>query len=317
MFQDTTKTPKWEPPQTLDEHLAREKIGTAMDGLSPSGKLKVLREMRDRHKRELSGIEAERADVQNRLGWLREGEAWLESVPLKLEKATASHLHHLVDAVKKDCVVGAGHNKANEAVRLWSAANLPESQTFVIQHDWAAAFKGATDFGDGDFQLPANPAAFEMRLSGKHVIVLIGGENDDEPEIGFFAQMTGGWVGFAPSGSNEFYNDADKTPGWDQIRAMCIALEAEVATTEVVRAPYRLNKARESRGALPVSDYHVVHLAHRSRVKSLGSGSEPGTKKRLHFRRGHWRHYTNSKTWIRWTLVGNPDLGFIDKEYRA
>jgi hypothetical protein len=37
---------------------------------------------------------------------------------------------------------------------------------------------------------------------------------------------------------------------------------------------------------------------------------------RLHFRRRHWRHFVNHKTWIKWTLVGDPDLGFIDKDYR-
>lgn len=36
----------------------------------------------------------------------------------------------------------------------------------------------------------------------------------------------------------------------------------------------------------------------------------------MHFVRGHWRHYEVSKTWIRWHLRGDPDLGFIDKEYR-
>jgi hypothetical protein len=29
-----------------------------------------------------------------------------------------------------------------------------------------------------------------------------------------------------------------------------------------------------------------------------------------------WRHFVSHKTWIKWTLVGDPDLGFIDKEYR-
>jgi hypothetical protein len=32
--------------------------------------------------------------------------------------------------------------------------------------------------------------------------------------------------------------------------------------------------------------------------------------------RGHWRHYERHKTWIKWTLVGDPDLGFVDKHYR-
>jgi hypothetical protein len=44
----------------------------------------------------------------------------------------------------------------------------------------------------------------------------------------------------------------------------------------------------------------------------IGAAASP----RLHFRRGHYRHYPNHKLWIRWCLVGNPDLGFIDADYR-
>lgn len=36
----------------------------------------------------------------------------------------------------------------------------------------------------------------------------------------------------------------------------------------------------------------------------------------LHFRRGHWRHYGEYKTWIKWMLVGDPELGFVDKMYK-
>lgn len=31
--------------------------------------------------------------------------------------------------------------------------------------------------------------------------------------------------------------------------------------------------------------------------------------------RGHWRRLSTFKTWVRWHLRGNPDLGFIDKKY--
>jgi hypothetical protein len=48
------------------------------------------------------------------------------------------------------------------------------------------------------------------------------------------------------------------------------------------------------------------------------SARPPGAnRKRLHLRRGHWRHFATYRTWIKWMMVGNPDLGFVDKEYRA
>jgi hypothetical protein len=103
------------------------------------------------------------------------------------------------------------------------------------------------------------------------------------------------------------------------IRSICIALDAEVAVTEVIRAPHRLNHQREKQGKKPVLDHHVVNLARRSRVEPLPSAGDREARwhPRLHFRRGHWRHFEDHKTWVRWCLVGDPDLGFIDKEYRA
>jgi hypothetical protein len=104
---------------------------------------------------------------------------------------------------------------------------------------------------------------------------------------------------------------------FQQIKACCIALDAEVAVTEPMRAPYKLNQAREKRGRPKLFDYNVVKLGSRTRSARFENEDPDREKirKRLHFRRGHWRHYESHKTWIRWTLVGDPDLGFIDKHY--
>lgn len=59
----------------------------------------------------------------------------------------------------------------------------------------------------------------------------------------------------------------------------------------------------------------IVDLARRHRIANPAEPSGNGSRKRLHFRRGHWRHYESMKTWIRWCLAGDPDLGFIDKHY--
>lgn len=73
-------------------------------------------------------------------------------------------------------------------------------------------------------------------------------------------------------------------------------------------------------GKMPLYDYHVVSLAARKRYAARLP--EPGDQDverrhvRLHFVRGHWRHYENHKVFIKWHMRGDPDLGFIDKEYR-
>lgn len=101
------------------------------------------------------------------------------------------------------------------------------------------------------------------------------------------------------------------------MKAICVSLDAEVSTSTVVRVSEKVNRRREQEGKVPFFSYRVINLAHRHRVANASAGgSGISTKKRLHFRRGHWRHFAEFKTWVRWTLVGNPELGFIDKEYR-
>lgn len=202
---------------------------------------------------------------------------------------------------------------------------------FVVQHDWSAAFDKATDFSEGEFHLPYDDMVFEFRIGGRRVCCCI--QNDEAPHpplclllIETSVGWTFGAVYTITNGVWEFFKkNADACAPimavcQKQIRAVCIALEAQVVETELVRAPHRLNRKRERAGKIPVFDHHIVNLANRKRYlprEALPSDIEdehPG--KRLHFVRGHWRHYTNHKVWIKWFLRGNPDLGFVDKEYR-
>jgi hypothetical protein len=100
----------------------------------------------------------------------------------------------------------------------------------------------------------------------------------------------------------------------DQIRFACIALDAEVAISKVIRQPHLSNQGANNYQSL--KDYHIVSLAHRGpRALPIGN-SDASRHVRLHFRRGHWRHFESHKTWIKWMLVGDPDLGFVDKHYK-
>ena len=99
----------------------------------------------------------------------------------------------------------------------------------------------------------------------------------------------------------------------DQIRAVCIALEAQVAGQDMMRREHH----GQAIGGKKESHYSVVRLANRTGRHPLAVYSAKSGKKRLHFVRGHWRHFERHKTWIKWHVRGNTDLGFIDKEYRA
>lgn len=236
-------------------------------------------------------------------------EQWLKNDSFKLEKNDCSRLHKLKgDFLKKRIVIESEPNPERNAEILFK-----DMHSFVVQNDWASAFDGSNDFDGGEIRLPYSICAFEFRISGKNVIVLTYQSEDQTDTCAMpFVQADDYWICYEKK--------AKEMPpfqlAWKQIRAISIALDAEVAETDVIRAPHRLNIKREKSGKLPLFDYRVVKLGNRHRVKTLSSDSNIKTRKRLHFRRGHWRHFETSKTWIKWTLVGNPDLGFVDKEYR-
>lgn len=217
---------------------------------------------------------------------------------------------------------------------------LKDYKVFLVEHDWAAAFShDATEMAKGEIRAPFERCAFEFQVSGMRWILLM----EDSIPLGFF--MKGGAEMWARvhrweyNGEGLEINPATGKPTdlslplegelvwhmrdfclWleSQARAICISLDAEIVRHELVRAPHKLNQARERVGKLPINDHHVLSLAKRNRAEPA---AEPaGVERRhprCHFRRGHWRHYPNTKIWINWMLVGDPDLGFIDKHYKV
>lgn len=279
-------------------------------------------------------------DLDKQAEAARELQAWAAGAgPFVLERAEGSRFHHLREALN-----------ARSVMALTTAKEQPESlrhafddlsSSFVVEHDWASAFAGAGDFDTGEFSLPYSKSFWEFQVSGRRVGLAVS----DDPNLAVLFLITKvGWVVGGAFSFNmmgalscrmhcdlgeldpEFVNNL--APGFQalterllaNVRAVSISLEAEVAETEIVRADYKLNQARERRGKLPLYDYHVVSLVRRSRVAPLPRGeADPDreiARRRCHFRRGHWRHYENHKTWIKWMLVGDPDLGFVDKHYR-
>jgi hypothetical protein len=232
------------------------------------------------------------------------------------------HLEAFLEAEDEDKNEGTAHLRTL----------FRQSHRFLVTHDWARAFAGDRDFDDrgSEFRLPAPNCCFSFYMPGKHILALISeqaiGANgslafaDETDHFLLGVQLKSrDWVLFGQAGRN-VPNGVTRLFAFifRNIKAACISLEAKIAETEVIRAPYKLNVARVRRGKLPISDYHIINLANRARVAPLPLDHElsPHRSPRLHFRRGHWRHLVNHKTWIKWTLVGDADLGFIDKEYR-
>ncbi len=270
---------------------------------------------RDLHA-EIATARQKEAALEIEAGALQSLRVWMEGAPSRLEAPRGSAWHKFLAAHQ------GGFVKWVSGLTAFSLSLIHASpQVFVIEHDWASAFKGATDFDEGEVQLPYDVCCFEFRVSGRRILVLQQNGAPDQAITVFEAD--GLWFGFPRQSVGAGAADDGDPLGplndllYGNIRAICVAPDAEVAESDVIRSPHKLNKARERRGKLPLIDYRVVSLAHRHRTLVV-QVDEPGEgkRKRLHFRRGHWRHYETHKTWIKWTLVGNPDLGFIDKHYK-
>lgn len=63
--------------------------------------------------------------------------------------------------------------------------------------------------------------------------------------------------------------------------------------------------------------YSIIELTKQTK-KGVGTSVCQESKVRLHFRRGHWRDWLGVPKCVRvrWALVGDPALGFVDKHYR-
>lgn len=265
------------------------------------------RRLLNQSRAELAKNEKRRGELDEVVLQAEDFNKWVLLPPV-LQKNDCSRLHKMVRWLKRankefpGAVVGEPDN--------YDWKNI---QPFIVQHNWAEAFKNAGDYTEGSINLPFERCAFEFRITGKSVTVLAQQDEGCEPSYRYYVECGDIWL------TDE--KGVDTHPSLmlarDVIKAISVALDAEVATHQIVRAPEKVNRRRDREGKEPFYSYHVVSLAHRSRVANpIGGVGGATTKKRLHFRRGHWRHYAAFKSWVRWTLVGNPDLGFIDKEYR-
>jgi hypothetical protein len=234
---------------------------------------------------------------------------------MRLQRAKDSVLHQLLEDWRNDELVHPPPDDF-DSERHFQAILDYKLHAFVIEHDWARAFENSDLGWNGDesiitYHQPYEHCCFEFIVSGKRVCLISNFDGHDY-RFATFVRLKVGWA-HAPL--KEFH--ALRKLLRSQHKAVVIALDAKVATTDVVRAPYKLNRIRERSGKTPLFDYHVVQLAHRTRPATLPSENESERNGvRLHFRRGHWRHFETFKTWINWMLVGDPDLGFIDKHYR-
>jgi len=266
---------------------------------------------------------------------------WIRQ-PITLQRPTGTHFHRIREDFAKGRVLwpSDGYKNMRSDGNDTLAIMQVQHQTFLIEHNWAAAL-GADSVG-GEVKLPYDVCFFEFLINGRvvgvsvsdidsrrHAIILVKDADRDWWIIVWAFDIQDDWstkpihidVWNAGVVSEEVFGLVENLANVlsKNIMAVSAMLDAEVVETQVTRAPHKLNHAREKRGKLPIADFRTVTLSRRHRAAPLpraGSPDEDYTRKRLHFRRGHWRHYGEYKTWIKWMLVGDPELGFVDKMYK-
>lgn len=294
-------------------------------------KTKIARIEADEFELRTAARDAEARDAAERLmsEWYAGG--------LRLESPQVSTMDRFLSSL-----VAGG--KADPDLAGSPAERVLETQSLLVQHDWLRLVRPSPEFAAGEWRLPYDTCCFEFKISGARVNCLIfnvpGGRmfmavaarlpkdvrRRAKIEIGWIFNQdlvevtTSGW--HWRTDAVDAYDDPARILVdmlYSQIKACSIVLDAEVAVTTPLRKPHHANAPRRTLPPLPETAYHVVSLSRRmSRAEPLPAdpGAEPRRSPRMHFVRGHWRHYPAHKTWIKWMLRGDPDLGFIDKEYR-
>lgn len=245
-------------------------------------------------------------------------EAW-ERLPPALGRNEITRAHQLIEEVRDGGVVwfnseGKYTLEFQNKAAAGMTSILSMAHAFVVKHDWLAALGASIDAPNEVVALPYPQCMFEFVVNGRPVIVYAAQSPGESPLYSSFAQFGESWFAIKNATADELKCGKVGSFVWHQIVAVCVSLDAEVAVTTTIRADAALNKARERNGKPRIRSYHVVDLSRRARYEG-GPGGHDGAKRRLHFRRGHWRHYESFKTWVRWTLVGDPSLGFVDKHY--
>lgn len=281
--------------------------------------------------REKSALEA-RLPMMRRLadaleGWLGtgKGESRLEVVP-------HTRFHRLQEAVEKKKAWFASGGEP-----FWLDSKVGSTGVFVIQHDWEAAVGSAIDealgersvesalSGDwrvlsadeeslGAFRLPFDACVFEFQVDGR-CVCLVASQSENTPAKAMACVEFGEeWMCLRASELEDAYRFRWL---WRQVFSVCVALEAGLAGFQTTEPSVALNKKRQRAGKPVVRPFHTVRLLRATSARSVAADSTGGgSRRRLHLRRGHWRHYEKYRRWIKWMLVGEPDLGFLEKTYR-
>lgn len=247
-----------------------------------------------------------------------------------LKPVEKSRLHLLVDAMKAGKVLlGAEGRRITE--HKGKALILTEALgVFLLNRDWVSVLGdslSAETIGE-DFNVPYPHCIFEMNINGFHHIAVYFQENGEKASHVNFTDYKGHWIvagkpGMALEVAEAGFDGRGVVNtdyfAHDQVRALCVALDVNLAKVGTPVQPSRLkSQIQKDKGKTPTFRYSVVDLNGRRTSVKGALHEATGRKVRLHFRRGHWRHLAEDcKTWVKWCLAGSPEVGVVDHHYEA
>ncbi|MAW89353.1 MAG: hypothetical protein CMJ42_22770 [Phyllobacteriaceae bacterium] len=204
---------------------------------------------------------------------------------------------------------------------------------FIFDFDWTAVLRRFEGVTGAVSPLPYPKMTAEMTVNGVRVYALMTeptdpvdvaamylfAELDHMRAIGAFAHERGEWHLQGPTNRLKptfasFINKVANT-FFDQAIAVSIFEQAGIVDTPLFKASEKLNSKRLQSGRAPISDYHLVRICRRQERDAANVNRSYKGVVRLHLRRGHWVSAHGKRFWRKWSLVGNPDLGFIEKAY--
>ena len=297
-----------------------------------------------RQKRREIGVHTKRkGEIENELARLAKAKTVYSAIidldasaPIFFERIAASRVNALLEAARIGHVGDAPYitDKMLDDVSYLDTKNaFDEAEIFICDHEFGVFIVNKDELEQADWLLPYDECAFEFRFRhNKNVfhIICLAREVDGAKRYSFFVNLqTPGeniWIKTYDHGHDGTVIERAEEK-WltlpfgptvvKEIRAICVLMDCDVVEKEQVRADYKLNDARKKRGKLPLYEHYTLKLRRASRyIGPALNNEEPRPGPRLHLRRGHWRHYSTFKTWVRWCVVGDASRGFVDTAYR-
>ena len=150
-----------------------------------------------------------------------------------LARAKGVKFYDLRANVRRDLEkIGIAHDVIDAAV----IALGEQFQIFVVEHDWAAAFRGADGLPTSlsEVRPPFDRCVFEFLISGVHACALIRPNSN----VIVWLKLPAGWTVTTADDAHPVGKFIEQ-----QILAICLALDAQVAETRVVKSQQKPNRA--------------------------------------------------------------------------